>query len=471
MKLILSLSLTFVYVATVAAQSQFRAGAVAMDITPLKLPVSMTGSFQDRQATSAHDPLHARCIVLESGDTRVALVVCDLALINRDVFDAAKKLASQKTGIPENNILMSSTHTHTAPTIVPLGQCHPDLDYVKYLTRRIAEAIEQANKRLAPAKIGWGVAEDPSEVGNRRWFVKPEAIKETPIGGKDDKVKTNPPRDNDLLIKPAGPVDPAVSIVSIQDSEGKPLALLGNYSLHYVGGIPPNQLSADYFGEFARRIGERLEAPDSFVGILSNGSSGDINNYHFRSPRPAAKPFERIQAVADKIAGVAQKVNSSIEHSEKPAIAMVERKVDMGVRRPDANLLKRSQGILEKAKNPERLNAVELYAQEQVRLHEFPEAMNLKLQALRIGELGIVAVPCEVFAEIGLEIRKKSPFKHTFVIGLANGYNGYLPTPEQHKLGGYETWPCRWSYLEVEASTKIVRESLEMLKELKTLTP
>ena len=461
----------FVCAASAVAQTtgdgSFRAGAVAMDITPLQLPVSMTGSFQDRKATSAHDPLHARCIVLESGVTRVAIVVCDVALISRDIFDAAKKIASKSTGIPENHILMSSTHTHTAPTVVPLGQCLPDLNYVKYLTQQIVEAIEQANKRLAPARVGWGVAEDSSEVGNRRWFIKPEAIAETPIGIKDDKVRTNPPRNNDLLIKPAGPIDPAISIVSIQDSEGKPLALLGNYSLHYVGGIPPNQLSADYFGEFARRIGERLEAPEPFVGILSNGSSGDINNYNFRSPRPRAKPFERIRAVADKIAAAAQKVNSSIHHINNPAVAIMERKIDLGVRQPDEDLLKRSKEILAKAKDPDRLNSVELYALEQVRLHEFPATVNLKLQVLRIDDLGIVAIPCEVFAEIGLEIRKKSPFKHTFVIGLANGYNGYLPTPEQHRLGGYETWPCSWSYLETRASTRIVQVTLEMLRELK----
>ena len=171
--------------------------------------------------------------------------------------------------------------------------------------------------------------------------------------------------------------------------------------------------------------------------------------------------------MADKIAAAAQKIDSSIEHREDPTIAMLERKIDLGVRQPDEDLLKRSQDILAKAKDPDRLNSVELYALEQIRLHKFPPTMNLKLQALRIGDLGIVAIPCEVFAEIGLEIRKKSPFKHTFVIGLANGYNGYLPTPEQHRLGGYETWPCSWSYLETEASTKIVRETLEMLGELK----
>jgi hypothetical protein len=81
---------------------------------------------------------------------------------------------------------------------------------------------------------------------------------------------------------------------------------------------------------------------------------------------------------------------------------------------------------------------------------------------MRIGDLGIAAIPCEVFVEIGLEIKAKSPFKPTFAISLANGYNGYLPTPEHHKLGGYETWRARSSYLEVDAAPKIVDTVMEL---------
>ena len=99
-------------------------------------------------------------------------------------------------------------------------------------------------------------------------------------------------------------------------------------------------------------------------------------------------------------------------------------------------------------------------------IDQWPGSVNLKLQALRIGDLGIVAIPCEVFAEIGLEIKQKSPLKPTFVIALANGYNGYLPTPEQHILQGYETWRSSWSYLEVDASIKITEQLLSMLKQV-----
>jgi hypothetical protein len=90
------------------------------------------------------------------------------------------------------------------------------------------------------------------------------------------------------------------------------------------------------------------------------------------------------------------------------------------------------------------------------------------LQALRVGDVGIAAVPCEVFVEIGLRIKAESPLKPAFTIELANGYNGYLPTAEQHALGGYETWRARSSYLEVNAAQTIGDTVLKLLGEVAT---
>ncbi|REJ87166.1 MAG: hypothetical protein DWQ34_25650 [Planctomycetota bacterium] len=447
------------------AASEFRAGAAIADITPQRLPVSMTGSFQDRQATDVHDALNARCLVMESGDTQVAIVVCDSCLITRDIYDEAKRRASESTGIPVSRMMTAATHTHTAATAVALAQCHPDPDYLEYLTAQIARAIERAHARLGPAGAGWAVGEEPGEVSNRRWFVKPEGINADPFGRPDDRVRTNPPRGSDLLIEPAGPVDPEVALLSIESADGEPLSVLANYSLHYVGGIPPDQLSADYFGEFARQIGDRLEADEEFVGIMSNGTSGDVNNYNFVEPRDPAAPFERCRQVAGRIADVAAEARASIEHAPV-SLAMMERPLTLGVRQPDENELERAREVLAAAADPERLNMQELYAQETVRLAEGPETVEIKLQAVRIGDLAVVSIPCEVFAEIGLEIKERSPFETTFTIGLANGYNGYLPSPRQHALGGYETWRSGWSYLEVDASTKIAAVLYEMLDEL-----
>ena len=137
-----------------------------------------------------------------------------------------------------------------------------------------------------------------------------------------------------------------------------------------------------------------------------------------------------------------------------------------GVRLPDEGEIKRAKAILAAAKKPVLTGLPEVYARETVLMAKFPPKVNVILQALRVGELGIVANPCETFVEIGLEIKKESPLKQTFTIELANGYNGYLPTPEHHELGGYETWRARSSYLEVNASNAIIATWLELLKEV-----
>ncbi len=121
-----------------------------------------------------------------------------------------------------------------------------------------------------------------------------------------------------------------------------------------------------------------------------------------------------------------------------------------------------------KANSPVMNTMEEIYAREIMLIKDFPAKVPLILQAFRVGDLAIAAAPCEIFVEIGLDIKSKSPFNTTFTTSLANGYNGYLPTPEHHKLGGYETWLARSSYLEVDASTKVSRGIFELLNKLKS---
>jgi neutral ceramidase len=463
------LTVTLTLVARLDA-GQLRGGASAVDITPLRFPVSMTGGFQDRLATQAHDRLHARCVVLGDGKTRIAIVVCDSCLITRDIYDRSKAAAATVTGIPVNRILTAATHTHSAPTAVPLAQCNPDHKYVEHLTLQITKAIIEANANMQPVDVGWGIAQVPEEVSNRRWFVKPQALQPNPFHEPGDQVRTNPPRGTGLLIKAAGPVDPDVSFLSVRSANGQPVSLLANYGLHYVGGILPGLLSADYFGEFARQIGSRFKADTTsgFVGIMSNGASGDVNNYRFPDARPRSEPFERVKAVASLVADRVAAVNAMTDFHTETTILMNEREIELGIRQPNAAQLEKAKTLLAQATDPQRLTMNEVYAQEAVRLAESNPTVLVKLQTISIGELAIVSVPCEVFAEIGLEIKRRSPFKTTFLIGLANGYNGYLPSPEQHALGGYETWRSSWSYLDTEASTKITASILDQLQQLRT---
>src|SRR5690606_9100607 len=129
----------------------------------------------------------------------------------------------------------------------------------KFLTRRIADGVQRAINQLEPAKIGWGSAQEPSEVFNRRWYMKDTSLMSNPFGGFD-RVRMNPPRGSAALDRPAGPTDPEVAFVSVQSVDGRPIALLANYSLHYVGGVRGGDVSADYFGYFAQYIGEKLDA-------------------------------------------------------------------------------------------------------------------------------------------------------------------------------------------------------------------
>lgn len=448
----------------------FRVGMSQVDITPQQLPVSMLGSFTDRPAKTVHDPLYVRTLMLDDGNLRVAIVVCDLCAVPRELFDEAKQRAAQTTGIPPRQMLMAATHTHTAPAVVDLLDAVPvDPGYTKLLVAKLAEGVEQAAKCLVPSHIGWGLGSLPEEVGNRRWLKKEGTIPPDPFGGTGDRVQMNPPAGSPDLIHPAGPTDPDVSLLSIVTSEGQARALLANYSLHYVGGIPAGMLSADYFGQFCGEIRQRLApnaAPGEFLGILSNGTSGDVNNIDFRKPRPPAESFQRIREVACHLADVAAQAQKSIHHHAWVPLGMVEREIELGIRKPNAEELEQARAVLANLCNKPRDPRPEYYAKSALRLKEWPDTVKIKLQALRIGDLAIATMPCEVFAEIGLEIKRRSPLRPLFVIQLANGYNGYLPTPPQHALGGYETWRAPSSYLEVTASCTMTETLLEMLSEL-----
>lgn len=456
-----------------AKAGELRAGAFAMDVTPLKFPISMNGNLQDAPAKKAADPIHARCLVLDDGKTRVAFVVVDNCVIRRELMDDAKQRANKLTGIPTDRMLISSTHAHSCPSVAGAFQSEPVPEYVEYLTERIAAGIKQANDNLATARVAWGVGRDESQVFNRRWWLKEPTDEANPFG-KVDQVRMNPGYNNPKVTKSAGPVDPEVSFLSVQSLDGRPRAFLANYSLHYVGGTG-GDLSADYFGAFAERVGQLLKADDSsdgpkqpaFVGIMSNGTSGDVNNIDFGLTMPPKfLPFEKIKLVANSVATAAVAAHQKAKYHSNVSIAMRETEIELKVRKPSADDLAAAKERLSKAGEFPYKTMPDIYARETLLMTEYPDTVKLKLQAIRIGELGIVAIPAEVFTEIGLELKRRSPLKPTFTISLANGWNGYLPTPQQHELGGYETWRARSSYLEVDASSKIVEALLKLLNEV-----
>ncbi len=453
-----------------AESPSLRAGAAAVDITPRQFPVNMPGGFNENPADGAHDPLHARALVLSDGNETLALVVVDTLGLSRETVDSAKAAIEARCGLAPNRILLCATHTHSAPPSGTTSGPAEAVAYHKVLLDGIVEAAAQAHAALRPAAVGVGVHPLPEEVFNRRWHLKPGKMPPNPFG-QFDTVKMNPENNPDVLDRPAGPTDPDITVFSVQDTSRKPLAVLANYALHYVGGTPRGKVSADYFGEFARLMPSRVSKSDGFVAMMTNGASGDINNIPFLTTRPPREPFEQVRIVAQKAADAAWHARRSIEsHRSDLRLGMSQREISLRYRRPTAEQVAAAKAVLA-ISDPAELEKLprlaENYARRTVAAAERKEeAADVVLQAVRIGDFAICAIPFETFCEIGLDLKKRSPFPRTMIISHANGSTGYLPTPEQHRLGGYETWlgTCR---VQEDASVAITNELLAMLAELK----
>ncbi len=464
---------TAVAIATLAAavrgaEPPLRAGAAAVDITPREFPLNLPGGFSANPAETVHDPLHARALAFADGAVTVAVVVVDNLGVGRETGDEARALAQRRCGLAPTNVMIAATHTHSAPPSGGTGGAAGA--YRTNLVEGIAGAIERACAALRPAQVGFAVGALPDEVFNRRWFLKPGKMPPNPFGGLD-QVKMNPGTGADVLDRPAGPTDPDITVIDVRAAEGKkPLALLASYSLHYVGGVPRGQVSADYYGEVCRLLPSRVGADGGFVGIMANGTSGDINNIPFLVGRPRREPYEQIGHVAGRVADTVTAARKGIDsYHGKVRVGSVWRELTLQPRRPTAEQVawaKRVAAIKDPAELAREPNHADSYARRVLALAKGGDAVTVALQVLRVGDLAVCSIPFETFAEIGLDLKRRSPFPRTVVLGIANGSHGYLPTPEQHKLGGYETW-LGTSRVQEDASVLITDQLLAMLDELR----
>ena len=434
--------------------------------------MNMPGGFNANLATTAHDPLNARALVLDDGKTQVVWVVIDNLGVPKKVVAEAKELAAKATGIPVEHMLVSGTHTHSGvnPADEPSAADAKAVAYRQVMLEGISQAIIRAHAALRPAAVGVAARPLTHEVFNRRWYLKPGKMPPNPFG-EYDQVKMNPGTSPDVLDRPAGPTDPDISVLSVVDAKRKPLALFASYSLHYVGGTPAGQVSADYYGEFARLMPSRLGAGEGFVAAMSNGTSGDINNVPFLVGRPPRAPFEQIRIVAGEAADVAwQAVRDIPKHQNNVVLGVRQRLVTLKYRKPTKEQLLYAQAILA-IKDKEAIARLPRLAQDYAArtlsaANRPEETVDVILQTIRVGEAVLCAVPFETFAETGLELKQKSPFGRTIVIGIANGKHGYLPTPRHHELGGYETW-LGTNQVQKDASEIVVRNLVEMMREMK----
>ncbi len=447
-----------------AAESKtFRAGASIVDITPTDFPVLVNAMFTERSATNAVDRLNVRALALDDGSTRLVIAVVDTCMVARDLMDRAKDQASKATGIPTDKMLISATHTHSAPSAMGCLGSRMDTNYAVFLVPRMAEAIIGAVKNLQPARVGWGVVDDWEHTFNRRWIRRPDKMLIDPFGVENVRAHMHPGHESPDAVGPSGPVDPGLSVLAVQSLDGKPLALLANYSQHYYGSP---LLSSDYYGRFCNEVGALLNAPErigtnGFVAMMSQGTSGDLMWMDYSAP---AKDIG-YDAYAKAIAGEVAEVVRKIKFQDWVPLKMAERTLALNYRAPDEARLEWARKTAQTFEGRLPKTLPEIYALESIYLHERPRT-ELKLQALRIGELGIAALPNEVYAITGLKLKAQSPFATTFNVELANGAEGYIPSPEQHKLGGYTTWPARTAGLEVQAEPRMIETVLSLLEEV-----
>jgi len=467
--------LFLIHFAASAADSKpvFRAGAATSNITP-ELGTPLIGGFNPRGSTHIHDDLHARCLVLDDGLTKLAFAIVDNVQFPREIHEGAKELIHESTGLPKENILIAATHTHSAPSLrgpsyTVLGE--PLDAYQKFVIRRIADGVRRAFNNLEPARIGWGVGTVPDHVFNRRWLLKGGQKVKSPFGVEEAAVM-NPGRYVKQLLKPAGPVNREVYFISVEARDGRPISLLGNYWLHYVGRTMPGHVSADYFGIFSERMKELLSHPRQdppFVGILCNGASADVNNNDYANygKQRRYEPYEKMREVAEALVQEVLRVRKTMEYRDWVKLGAAQSDVTLKRRRPRPELVARCKRLLA---NPipdsKDYNRQATFARRALDAAAWPESTKASAQTFRIGDLGIASLPFEIFTEIGFEIQERSPFKETLVIELANGGLGYLPSPRQHALGGYETW-LTVNSVEKGASPKLVDRLVELFGRLK----
>lgn len=429
-------------------------GLSTVDITP-PIGISMIG-FSDREPSSigVHDGLKAISLVFSDGEMTAALVSCDLLHIDASLVKMIREEANRRTSIPQNQIAIACTHTHYGPNVGGFRAAFGAADDVAAAYRTslkflLAGAIQESSQNMKEAKvgIGWGT----SNIGINRRERSPSG--KTVLGQNPD-----------------GPVDRQVGVMRIERSDSDSSTCIVNFACHPVSQAWKMRLiSADYPGR-AREVVGCLTGADF---VFLQGACGNIN------PILMDHSFEPARRLGTQLGCEVVKVWEDVEVSTVESLALVSETV--GIPKYNYGSQERAEELAEELESRiEKLEAeragegsISWAKRRHKRLLEalkswrtgrpMPE-IEAEIQAWRIGNLGIVFVPGEVFNEIGTHIKEHSPFLGTFFVGYANGNVGYIPTPEAYAEGGYEVeQACRVS---PEAASLISDRCLKLLENL-----
>lgn len=444
------------------------AGAAKANITP-KLGTAINGGIRAGYANYIHDELWAKALVVGNETTKLAFVVVDTCVIDRDFCDHAKRMIKINAGIEPDNVMISATHTHSGGAICGVHLCDPDMEYRLWLPTRISDAVVCAVSNMVPAVVGWASTNVSEHVFCRRLMIKPGMVYTNQLDDTNDLAKMNWDSPHPADDKPCGPVDPEFFVLSFKTPQGRPIAVLANYSLHYVGGVPGGHISADYFGAYSEKLARAVGISNGgadFVALFSNGTSGDINNINPKE-RKDLKPYEQINSVAEDLVEKTVYMLYSMTYQTNADLRTMISEVEIKTRKPSPEEVEAAREFLGDRPSYVLRTWKDNYAREQVLLSKYPDTVKVPVQVFKIGDVAVAGWAGEIFAETGLELKQKSPIKPLINIGLVNGWYGYIPPPEQFKYGAYETWRMRTSFLETNAIPLLVDAYLNLLGKAK----
>mgnify|MGYP001218924809 FL=1 len=454
------------------------AGFFETDITP-SIGMERPATYYKLYIESIHDPLKVRAAVLSDGKERVALVGVDTgALQSAACIAEAREKIEKFTGIKGSAVMVGASHTHSggpfhgelpeeyqdAPDLIKKlileYSIVPDRNYAKHIINQIVTAVCEADRRRTKAVFSCGVGYEDKVAFNRRCRMK------------NGRVYTHPGKGNPDIVDFAGPTDLDVGVLSAWDMDGKFLGCIVNYSLH--GTTLDNEgASADWIYYMEKTI-RGVMGQDS-VMVFLNGACGDVTQTNNLSTNERGFGEKYANLVGTRVGAEALKVMASTEKGEMPPISYGQKFLKIKRRKPAPKRVEESRAIVEeglKSKESKDDNTPWLFAKEiliaDYLISKEPVA-TVEVQGIQVGGAIYLSNPGELFCQLGLDIKKGSPFPVTFVVELANGCNSYIPdekafTPEG---GGYETVLTRFSNLEVTAGRQIVNGCIELAKGFK----
>jgi neutral ceramidase len=435
---LLLLAVVFLLHANGIAADGLRVGAAAIEVQADDLMV-IAGGIGPGKAVGQEGKLRCVATLLEHGTNRLAIIACDVLMMTRQTLDPVVERIEREIRVPSANVLINCTHTHHAPSTMKIHGYSADEVFTKRVQAAIFDAAKNAADNLANCEFLFALGEEKTVGQNSRLLLD------------DGQIYWIGPRTN--VVRPSGPFDPELPVLAFRDNQNKYRSILFNHSTHTIGVRSPGKRSPSFYGLVAQDLESELGGLITFL----EGSSGSTHNLELGGDECA----RRIKvALSETLAKAQPRVVKSIAAIKRPLKFRVRKFDETAEEAAVARYCRKyAPGVAEMTMRVFRDMRRELAASQ-------GEERETWVQVMRIGDVAIVGVPAEYFTQLGLDIKNRSPFRHTYIAELANDWIGYLPNLEGHKLGGYQVWTGFHSYAEPGTGERIADQAVAMLNEI-----